>query len=323
MIRISRKARAKACERRETRQSSSPGASVSPMAAIEPEEERSKVAIEVLEAQRFWEKPNRGNSPPRFSVLNVGVSAVTLRSAVDVIESWICKQERNFVCVRDVHGLVLCQDDADLAQIHRQAGMVTPDGMPLVWIGRRAGHDVERVCGPDLLPAVCARSVNAGYRHFFYGGAPNVAQRLRGNLNKAYPGLRVVGTFTPPFRPLTGDEEKQIAALINTARPDILWIGLSTPKQEQFMAAHIGRLDVPVMIGIGAAFDIHAGVQLRAPRWLRATGFEWLWRFVCEPRRLGRRYLVTIPPFIWLVARDMIGARLSRFRHFKGARENY
>lgn len=247
--------------------------------------------------------------PPRYRVLGVDVSIVTLETAIDVLELWIVSGRREFVCVRDIHGVILCQDDANLALIHQQAGMVLPDGSPLVWIGRLKGLPVGRTCGPDLLPAVCARSIVTGHSHFFFGGAPGIAQRLRASLEERYPGLKVIGAATPPYRPLSDVEEERFIAEMNGLQPDILWIGLSTPKQEEFMARMVGRLDVPVMIGVGAAFDIHAGTVARAPHLLQVVGCEWLWRLLQEPRRLGRRYCNTIPRFVSLVILQMIGVR--------------
>ena len=237
--------------------------------------------------------------PPRAEVLGVRVSALTMADALEIIDGWIAARARSYVCVTGVHGVMECQGDPELLRIHNEAGLVTPDGMPLVWLGRRRGNPrTERVYGPDLMLAACARSLVTGYRHFFYGGAEGVPELLAERLCRRYPGVRVCGTYSPPFRPLTDEEEAEVAERIDAARPDIVWVGLSTPKQERWMAAQRGRLEAPVLIGVGAAFDFHAGLKSQAPRWMQRSGLEWLHRLASEPRRLGPRYLVNNPRFI-------------------------
>jgi N-acetylglucosaminyldiphosphoundecaprenol N-acetyl-beta-D-mannosaminyltransferase len=179
----------------------------------------------------------------------------------------------------------------------------------LVWMSRWLGFDrTRRVYGPDLMRTLSALSVSRGYRHFYYGGDHGVANRLKHNLIRAYPGLQVVGTLTPPFRPLSPEEDDAVIAQINAAKPDIVWVGLSTPKQEFWMAAHVGRLDVPVLIGVGAAFDFLAGIKKQAPRWMRRSGLEWLFRLLQEPRRLWRRYFTIVPQFIILALGQLLKA---------------
>jgi N-acetylglucosaminyldiphosphoundecaprenol N-acetyl-beta-D-mannosaminyltransferase len=197
------------------------------------------------------------------------------------------------------------RDDA-LRHIHNAAGLVTPDGMPLVWLSRLHGwRATRRVYGPALMLEVCDRSLATGYRHFFYGGQDGVPERLAARLQKRFPGLVVAGTYAPPFRPLTAKEDDDVVRHINDAKPDIVWVGLSTPKQERWMAQHVGRLSAPVLIGVGAAFDFHAGLKRQAPRWMQHSGLEWLFRLVNEPRRLWRRYLVNNPLFVWLTLLQM------------------
>jgi N-acetylglucosaminyldiphosphoundecaprenol N-acetyl-beta-D-mannosaminyltransferase len=235
----------------------------------------------------------------RFDVLGVGISAVDMGLAVDTIASWIDAGERRYVCVTGVHGVMEAQRDADLLAIHNRSGLTTPDGMPMVWAGRWAGMGgVRRVYGPDLLLAVCALACRRGWTSFFYGGRPGVAELLAARLREWYPGLRIAGTLSPPFRPLTPEEDQEVVRTINAHGPDILWVGLGTPAQERWMAAHRARLTAPAIVGIGAAFDIHAGVLPQAPRWIRHSGFEWLFRLAVEPRRLWRRYLTNNPRFV-------------------------
>jgi N-acetylglucosaminyldiphosphoundecaprenol N-acetyl-beta-D-mannosaminyltransferase len=246
--------------------------------------------------------------PPvaRFDVLGVPVSALTMATALRSLDAWIQARTPNYVCVTGVHGVMECQYDEDLRRIHENAGLVTTDGMPLVWLAHIKGlRHVERVYGPDLMLACCAASVGKGYRHFFYGGAEGVAQLLADRLAARFPGLIVAGVYTPPFRPLTTDEEQALVETINASEADIVWVGLSTPKQERWMAEHVGRLGVPVLIGVGAAFDFHAGVKRQAPRWMRRSGLEWLFRLLAEPGRLGRRYLINNPSFVWRVVASL------------------
>lgn len=246
----------------------------------------------------------------RTNVLGVGISAINIPMALEVLDAWIRQQHRTYVCITGVHGVMESQADPELRKIHNQAGLVTPDGMPMVWLSRLAGHKhVDRVYGPDLMLAVCEASLQKGYRHFFYGGSEGVPELLRDKLQEKFPGLQVVGTYSPPFRPLTLEEDAAIVARINAARPDIVWVGLSTPKQERWMAAHLGKVQAPVMIGVGAAFDFHAGLKPQAPRWMQRSGLEWFFRMVTEPKRLARRYLQNNPKFVMAVLMQMLGLR--------------
>lgn len=246
----------------------------------------------------------------RVNVLGVGVSAVNMAQALEAIGGWVSRGEPQYVCVSGVHGVMESQRDAALRDIHNAAGMVTPDGMPLVWLSRWSGaRHVERVYGPDLMLACCQRFLTAGYRHFFYGGGPGVPELLAERLASRFPGLRVAGTFSPPFRALTAAEDDEIVRRIDESRADVVWVGLSTPKQERWMHAHHRRLRAPVMIGVGAAFDFHAGLKRQAPRWMQRNGLEWLFRLASEPRRLGARYLVNNPLFVGKVLLQAAGIR--------------
>lgn len=248
--------------------------------------------------------------PRRVNILGVGVSAINMAMALETIEGWIARRRPCYVCVTGVHGVMESQRDEELRRIHNRAGLVTPDGMPLVWLSRLKGlGHVERVYGPHLMLAICERSVSKGYRHFFYGGAEGLPEQLAVVLQNRFPGLQVVGTFSPPFRPLTAEEDEQIVQMINENRPDIVWIGLSTPKQERWMAEHTHRLNAPVLIGVGAAFDFLSGRKPQAPRWMQRAGLEWLFRLLTEPRRLWRRYLINNPLFVMLVLAQALGLR--------------
>jgi len=239
--------------------------------------------------------------PARVNILGVGVSAIDLPSALEQIDRFIAEKRQTYVCVTSVHGVIESQKDPVLRAIHNEAGLVVPDGMPLVWTGRLKGYsDMGRVTGPDLLPAACERLLDSGCRHFFYGGGEGVAQRLGEVLRQRFSGLKVVGEYSPPFRPLTEAEEKEVVDHINATKPDIVWVGLSTPKQERWMAAFRPKLKAPMLIGVGAAFDFNAEIKRLAPRWMRNNGLEWFYRLTTEPRRLWRRYLYVVPVFVIL-----------------------
>jgi N-acetylglucosaminyldiphosphoundecaprenol N-acetyl-beta-D-mannosaminyltransferase len=247
------------------------------------------------------------------NVLGVRVSAIDLPGAVRTIAGWITARASSYVCVSGVHGVMESQDDSTLLAIHNRAGLVAPDGMPLVWLGRLDGYrHMQRVYGPDLLLACCAESERRGWRHFFYGGGDGVADLLSQRMRQRFPALQVVGTYTPPFRPLTELEEADVVHRIREARADIVWVGLSTPKQERWMAAHVGRVDAPVLIGVGAAFDFHAGLKRQAPLWMQRSGMEWLFRLASEPTRLWRRYLTNNPRFVWRIALQQARRTASR-----------
>ncbi len=249
---------------------------------------------------------------PRVNVLGVGISAINMAQALQTIKEWVSNSKQHFICVRDVHGVVECQRDETLRRIHSAAGLVTPDGMPLVWLCYLKGfRGVERVYGPDLMLAVCNDSTTRRFRHFLYGGTPMAIERLNQNLQQRFPTINIVGTYSPPFRPLSPEEDTQVVQLINATNPQIIWIGLSTPKQEYWMANHLGRLTAPVMIGVGAAFDFNASKKKQAPRWMQRSGLEWLFRLGSEPRRLWRRYLIDNPLFVLLVLAQALG-----FKHF-------
>ncbi len=249
-------------------------------------------------------------TPSRVNILGVGVSAIDTTMALESIEGWIRSRDSHYVCVTGVHGVMESQRDDAVKAIHNTAGLVTPDGMPLVWVLRSRGFRyVDRVYGPDLMLALCNLSVRRGYRHFLYGGAEGVGEQLTTSLQHRFPGLQIVGTFSPPFRPLTADESERAVQMINEANPDIVWVGLSTPKQERWMANHVGRVTAPVLIGVGAAFDFHAGIKRQAPQLMQRMGLEWLFRLLTEPRRLWRRYLVNNPKFIFLLLLQMTGLR--------------
>lgn len=238
-------------------------------------------------------------SHPRVDVLGVHVSAINMEVAIATVEHWLSTGQSTYVCVTGVHGVMECQRDKSLLAIHNSSGMTTPDGMPMVWASKWAGvADVDRVYGPDLMLEVCRKAAEKGWRSYFYGGKPGVAERLASALVNRYPGLKVAGIYSPPFSDLTAVEDQEIVDRINGADADLLWVGLSTPKQERWMAAHRGAITAKVMIGVGAAFDINSGGVSQAPRFVQRSGFEWLYRLLQEPSRLWRRYLRNNPEFV-------------------------
>ena len=248
-----------------------------------------------------------GRFPDRGDVLGVSVSAIAMDDAIASLERWIEEGRREYVCVTGVHGVMECRRDPSLRKIHNKAGMVTPDGVPLVYFLQLTGKKrTRRVYGPDLMREMTKISGQRGYRHFYYGGSAGVAEKLKETLVRSVPGLQVVGTFCPPFRAMTPEEDRAVVDTINAARPHIVWVGLSTPKQERWMATHRGRLDAPVMIGVGAAFDFLAGTKRQAPKWMQRHALEWLFRLCSEPRRLWRRYAYIVPGFALLAAGELL-----------------
>lgn len=246
----------------------------------------------------------------RANVLGIGISAINLDLAREAVLRALERKVRGYVCVSGVHGVMEAQRDERLRGILNGAFLNTPDGMPMVWVGQLQGFShMDRVYGPDLMYLICGLAPDKGYTHFLYGGAEGVAQELRQRLEEKFPGLKIVGTYTPPFRPLNAEEEAEFVRTVNSLKPDILWVGLSTPKQEKFMAQYVEKLEVTLMFGVGAAFDFHAGRVRQAPRWMQRGGLEWLFRLCCEPRRLWRRYLRNNPLFAFRVFCQLTGLK--------------
>lgn len=253
----------------------------------------------------------RHGQDPRQGILGVGVSAVRMDQAVDRISSWIARCEQHYVTVTPAHAVMEAYWDPALRKIFNASGLTTPDGMAIVWLLRLHGHrGVERVYGPDLLLEVCRYGLEKSYRHFLYGGEKGVADDLGRGLVDRFPGLQWAGSCSPPFGPVSEQEDRAALEQINAASPDIVWVGLGTPKQERWMAAHLGQVAAPVMIGVGAAFDFLSGRKPQAPRWMQRSGLEWLFRLATEPRRLWPRYR-QYPLFAILAAAELLG--LKRF----------
>lgn len=244
---------------------------------------------------------------PHANVLGVKVSAIHLHQATRLLLDAIAANERGYVTVTGVHGVMEAQKNSELLHIFNSAWLVTPDGMPMTWVGRLQGYrHMARVYGPDLMSQIMASTRDGKIRHFLYGGKEGVADRLKLALERRFPGVCICGTYTPPFRPLNRDEISQLTLLVSELRPHILWVGLSTPKQEWFMSEMNEKLDVNFMIGVGAAFDMHSGLLSQAPLWMQGAGLEWLFRLCQEPTRLWRRYLINNPVFLVKVLRQFM-----------------
>ncbi len=242
---------------------------------------------------------------PTYGLLGINMSVLNIPDAVRRILGAVEQRQRGYICVTGVHGIMESRSDQSLKDILNNAFLCTPDGMPTVWMGKLSGHqEMSRVYGPDLMLAVMEATRDQPVRHFFYGGQEGVADDLKAKLEQRFPGLQITGTFCPPFRPLNQDEVRDLQEQVSAARADIFWVGLSTPKQERFMAEYLPQLDTSVMVGVGAAFDFHSGRVKQAPRWIQQNGLEWLYRVMQEPRRLWRRYFSIVPRFILLVAAE-------------------
>jgi N-acetylglucosaminyldiphosphoundecaprenol N-acetyl-beta-D-mannosaminyltransferase len=240
----------------------------------------------------------------RVDVLGVGISAINMGMAVEAIHGWIEAGERHYVCVTGVHGVMESQADPVLKEIHNRSGLTTPDGVPMVWAGKMAGASwMERVYGPDLMLEVLAKAEELGWSSFFYGGAPEVPELLVSRLRARFPGLKVAGTYSPPFRPLSDEEAVGVTRMINESGATLVWVGLSTPKQEHWMYRFRPHLEAPILFGVGAAFDFHSGRISQAPSWMQQSGFEWLYRLYKEPRRLWKRYMTNNPRFVVSITR--------------------
>ena len=244
-------------------------------------------------------------------MLGVGIHAINPRNAVEIVRAALTSDCKGYICVTGVHGVMEAQKDREFLSILNSAFLVTPDGMPTVWVGRMQGHaGMARVFGPEFMLNVCRESVSWGTRHFLYGGQDGVAEELAANLQKLCPGINVVGTYTPPYRLLLENERRELQVIVQDEAPDIIWVGLSTPKQEKFMAEYLPLLRTKLMIGVGAAFDFHTGRIRDCDDWMKRAGLQWFHRLCQEPRRLWKRYLVNNPKFLFAIARQLAGLRI-------------
>jgi N-acetylglucosaminyldiphosphoundecaprenol N-acetyl-beta-D-mannosaminyltransferase len=254
--------------------------------------------------------PATGPALPYANVLGVKVAAIDLQEAIRRADLICHKRHSGYVCLTGVHGVMEAQSDVKLRSVLNGAFLNLPDGMPMTWVGWLQGHRrMDRVFGPEFMLEFCRFSVSRGYRHYLYGGDVGVATQLKESLLRSVPGLNIVGTFTPPFRPLDANEAQDLIEDIKRTQPDIVWVGLSTPKQERFMAEYLERLQVSLMIGVGAAFDYHTGRVRDCAPWIKRAGLQWLHRLLQDPRRLWRRYLTNNPRFLWYITLQLFGFR--------------
>ena len=235
--------------------------------------------------------------PPTCTVMGVDFAVLDLPAAVALLGANRDAWRGRYVCLGNVHTTVTASEDAAYRAVQNGAVLTLPDGGPIAAYSRRTYPQAQRVAGPDLFHAMLAQGVEKGWRHYFYGSSPETVEKLREVLPRRYPGIAIAGIESPPFRPLTAEEDAAAVARINAARPDFLWVGLGAPKQENWMAAHAGKIDA-VMLGVGAAFDFEAGTVARAPKWVQRIGMEWFWRLLQDPGRLFGRYLRTNTKFL-------------------------
>jgi N-acetylglucosaminyldiphosphoundecaprenol N-acetyl-beta-D-mannosaminyltransferase len=244
-------------------------------------------------------------------LLGVPLAILDYDGAMDAMDALVAERRAGYVCAAPVHAVMVAQEEAEMRAAMRRATLVVPDGMPLVWALKRLGEPLEaRVYGPELMRRYCDRCAERGHRVWLYGGRDQQAlDELAGSLRRRHPGIELVGGYSPPFRQLTEDEEQAVVERINDDRPDVLWSGIGVPKQEKWMARMRPRLEVPVMCGVGAAFDFHAGRVPQAPGWMQERGLEWVYRVAQEPRRLLPRYLYYNPRFVTAFLRQLARER--------------
>jgi N-acetylglucosaminyldiphosphoundecaprenol N-acetyl-beta-D-mannosaminyltransferase len=244
-------------------------------------------------------------------LLGVPIAMLDYKSAIEVMDGMVETRDPGYVCAAPVHALIEARDDPVMLAALRGSTLVVPDGMPLVWAANLLGETLDdRVYGPELMLRYSDRCAEQGHRVWLYGGRDQgTLVQLALSMRRRHPGIRIVGGYSPPHRPLTGEEESAVVRQINEARPEVLWVGIGVPKQEKWMARMRDRLEVPVMCGVGAAFDFHAGRISMAPRWMQERGLEWIYRIAQEPKRLLPRYLYANPRFVAAFARQYLAER--------------
>lgn len=249
-------------------------------------------------------------TPAYASVLGIKVDALDMERTLTRIGQALSEQTKGYVCMVGVHGIMEAQRLSGLADTYAKSLLALPDGMPTVWVGHWQGcRKMRRVAGPDLMLEVFRRKKFAGYTHFLYGGKTGVADELATTLTRRFPWTRIVGTYTPPFRDLSQAEEMQLIETIRDRKPDIIWVGISTPKQEQFMRQYLPMLETTLMFGVGAAFDFHTGRIKDCADWIKRASLQWLHRLIQDPRHLWRRHLRNNPAFMWGIALQFLGLR--------------
>ena len=248
----------------------------------------------------------------KANILGVAVDVTNYDSAVKKVLSLIKEDEHHYICVASTQDIIIAQRDVKFKRIVNNADLVTADGWPVVWAMELSGMEQRgRVTGPDLMLEVCKESINKRYSHYFFGGAPGVPELLSKKLGQKYPGLIVKGAFSPPFKEIITQESEEILKMLNSSKADILWIGLSTPKQQYWIESNLDKINIPVVFAVGAAFDFHSGRIKRAPVWMQKYGLEWFYRLCQEPKRLWKRYFIFLPKFAFLFA-----GQLLKLKHY-------
>ena len=242
------------------------------------------------------------------------VTIQPFQPAIDRLTGWAKENgQRRYVSLCTTYTVTRARQDPRAWQALQNADLVAPDGVPLVWVQRRRGHqEAQRVYGPDVLLAMCAATSGRNIRHFFFGGLPGVADQLAAKLQTQFPDLQIVGTYSPPVAEVEDEPSQAVIDLLNQAEPDIVWVGVGSPKQDVWMSIYRPELEAPLLIGVGAAFDFVSGTKRQAPKWMRRRGLEWLFRLSQEPRRLWRRYLIYNTLFLWHIIREEWGRRSRR-----------
>ncbi len=254
-------------------------------------------------------------APAEFHIAGVKINAIRVADLVSIVNGWIADGRREYVVLTGAHGIVEMQGDAELRAINNRAALVTPDGMPVVWIGKLKGHrEMEKVYAPGIMRALFRDGIVRGTRHYLYGGVPGVAETLKARLEAEHPGIRIVGTYCPPFRALDPDEVGTIAEAINATAAHIVWVGLGCPKQERWMDQFRPLLTANVLIGVGAGFDFLSGRVPLAPPWIQNSGFEWAYRTLQNPRRLLKRYARVVPRFMYHGGKECLKELAARVR---------
>jgi N-acetylglucosaminyldiphosphoundecaprenol N-acetyl-beta-D-mannosaminyltransferase len=249
---------------------------------------------------------------PCANVLGIAVEALNLEGALARVAQILRSGRRGYVCAVGVHGILEARRNPDVAQAYAEAALAIPDGTPTVWVGRLQKHaSMDHVTGPSLMQEVFSREEFAGYSHFFYGGKEGVAGELAANMVRQFPWTRIAGTYTPPFRELTAAEESDLAQTIRACKPDLVWVGIGTPRQDLFMRRMLPLLETRLMLGVGAAFDFHTGRLKKCAPWVKKMGFHWLHRLLQDPKRLWRRN-VGNAAFLWHIALQLAGLKVYR-----------
>ncbi len=256
-------------------------------------------------------RPSPIAPPATVEVVGVPLGVIDYERTLEWIDAMVAERQRGYICVCNVHTVMASREDAELRAALLASSLNVPDGQPLVWAMNALGHSLsDRVYGPELMARACERAASTGRRFYLYGGRNQSALvELALHLRRRFPGVQIVGGYSPPFRPLTSEEQAAVSAEINQTSPDVVWVGIGVPKQEKWMAMLRSQLEAPVLIGVGAAFDFHAGLVPQAPPWMQRAGLEWAYRLAREPRRLWRRYLRYNPRFVSAFARQLAERR--------------